>query len=924
MIKTWGLTLCGVFISVAATAKPSVERLRIHDYVVNLVDVKTANDFGFTFAVPYGSADDEPPKFGLAHFLEHVLYSDPDHPFHEAFRKLGYELDATTGLDSTVHAAFGADDHGLAAMRLFFASFRRLNLVPTIIAGEKGTVINEVIKSAPNRPEFASVELPFAVLPEVGHPLRGHYYGDQQSLDGLGVDDLRERHQSIFHSGNVEIAVVGNLSTGRISRDEVVATLTELLPEREAAPAFRPRVASPIFAHDQQMDIESEAVREGRIFLPVRADADFKEVRAFLAAFVNRYAGGATEVAAHEMDWATGISAQLQRVGNQTFLILAYELTEHGYAHREEFTGWILRSLRAAQETLYPEALFADMRDGALTGLLRMEQSVPSLVSAFGHWMTNPSYQAPLGLDWSAFLTQFTPEAARNGARQLRFENMAVVFTGPDTSNNHFVDAHTHLKYGVKAWSSPAANIPAADPARVRVAKVPLIASTPSVLETVREEHRWLGRVEVIRSYAPEWTDRTVGLRFDFPGLSAMDELSLAAWTYQANEELQPELTALRADGVTVTISAGSRGLTLAATGTTWKEFAALEWLIERVGTLKPNARVLEQFRTAQQMHMNGAEDNFAGFVALGVMGELTSIFDQSRLGAARLLSRLNPEAMQALHHPFLTSRKTLVIAGATHAGEVEHLLVRAAQFSPNDAPNGAATVRPRVRKDVEHHEGWNRAEKDGVGVAQVFEGPPSRDRISSSALGIITTLMHDQVFEKLRPLGYVQSVDSRVSSPEQTQIIFNGQSDSPESLRLIRRAWANERERWSTRDVPSSEIEAGRQGVLAKLSRDPTLSAAAANQMLMSLDGTNEPFRRKRSYEVAKALGEKDFRATVDQFLGPRAPNLTVIKGLGPTMTCEELLNLRNATRAELLRTPGVVERVELRLRGWLPRRAH
>ena len=892
-----------LFTRVAA-ARPTAERLTIKGYQVHLVDVPQSNRFGFALGVPYGSADDSPPQFGLAHLFEH-MFSRGSRKFPgantivAAATRLGFVRNAGTGPDLTLYFGTGGEDHGLEMLETASGGLDELELLDQTFDKEHGTVTEEIVTQAPNRPQRAIAALPFMVLPPADHPLRGHFVGDHATLAAMSKEDVRALHQRIYHAGNVRLVVVGNFSSGLVTREAVIAKLEHILPTRPAPAPYLAAPMPPAFAKDAVMNIVVPSERSGLMFLPVDPKADLTAVRTFLNTFSSVNRNSAEDIAKRELGWATSVSASLSRYGSLYYALVSFRMTPEGYAHREEFAEWLLRSLELAQSENFRADIFTEARLRQAKAFARLEQSVPGLVQSFTTWMFKEGYDAHLRLDWAAVEKSLHPERALAGARALSFDHKAIVFMGADATDATGVDDLTKVKYAVKDWVPPREVPAAAHPGRVETTPIELKpVATEDPLEDTEVERR-IGRHTFVRASRAPWVDRTVLLRFNFPKLTALELLSLRAWLYAAEEELTPELNTLRAEGVGLDFGAGSRGLRIKATGDEGKEMVAIEWLIEYLRHYTPDPNLIERFRADTELELRRLEDGFAGSTVTDISDHILSGSGYNDLEIGGVLSQLSSASIaDVVARGFAVGAKTLIVAGPSRASEVTRLLEVADTFAPTDrAPATLATMKSTA--STEYLEKWQRPAQSGVGLARVFRGPSPRDERASAAFGIIASLMHTEVFPRARPFGYVQAVGAEVHSVDTQILTFHGQTADLADAAKVRQIWDDEIARWASGAVTLEEIERGRQGAIARLSQEVATSAEGAGQMLSGLDNYENPFRRRAALERARTITIDEIRDVARRFIASDRPSLVVIKGPDAGVSCEDLLRARATVRA-------------------------
>jgi len=235
MMSLFGILLA-LLGAVGAYATPSVKQITINGFQVYLLNMKSGSEFGYAFGVPYGSSDDPSEYAGRAHFFEH-MYSRGSlrYPGHEtlirAFSGFGFNRNASTGPESTIYFGYGPEKNGLEAMRMHLAGLDGIELEASSFAREKKTVIDEVVDQAPANPARAQFVMATMVAPREGHPQRFYALGERDVLERMSADNLRDLLRSVYHAGNVRLAVFGNFTSGLWSEAQVIEELRASLPK---------------------------------------------------------------------------------------------------------------------------------------------------------------------------------------------------------------------------------------------------------------------------------------------------------------------------------------------------------------------------------------------------------------------------------------------------------------------------------------------------------------------------------------------------------------------------------------------------------------------------------------------------------------------------------------------------------------------
>lgn len=904
MTKLW-LAVVALFLSCSLQvfAEANVKKIEVNGFTVYLVDTQKGNQFGYTFAVPYGSADDTPKMFGRAHFFEHI-YSrgSTKFPGHDtliqAMTKFGYKRNAATGYGYTMYYGTGLEEHGPEAMTMHLAPLWGVEAEQSSVDREKATVINEIEGTAPNRPGRAIYYYAMMFLPEQGHSARGSINGNTETLGPMTPNDLRELHDRIYHAGNVKLAVIGNFSSGKWSADKIIETLSKALPPIEQKkPAYIPAARTQIFAKSKVVDIELKSDRSGMILVPIDPKADIRDVRNFCSIYNAKARNSILEVGQRELGWLSSVEFSESRVGDQRFLAIYFGMTEAGYAKREEVSQWLLDAVKAAGGANVSELLLKQKADQNLENARRLEESVDGLMNSYASWLGQEGHEDKLMLDWKGANDKLTSDSIRRGAKAARFENMAFTFIGPASAKGGQYDPMYKRRYNVRDWQQPAVTAPAYDPLRMSVSEVtlPKVATSEKVISGKSFEKN--GAWTYISQSEKSWSDRTVFLRFEMRQLNTLEHISAGALVYSLREKLAPELALLQSRGVSLSIGFESGRITIKAVGQKGEEFAAVEWLLNELHNYSPQALEMKNYADQLGLNVLKSDEGFPGQIAMQFAKDLVSPKDVSLFEAQTVASKLSVDSVEKISTVIGHANKTVSIAGEYSDSEIKQLKKAAEVISPVGL-NPEKESRFQVKKAAELIEPWQDDYISGVGVARVLAGPGSTELNDQAAIRIVSTLLHEKVFLRNRPYGYVQASTRLVYSKDDQQIAFFGQADREDQIAKLESVWDEEINRWLNDEVKAEEIEKGRTGIRAQLIRELESSNEAANEALAMFDSSGNPFRKDEILKAVETVTQDQIRAAAKKYLGKNQPRLRLVKGIGTFTNCEEMVLARRAWR--------------------------
>jgi len=200
------------------------------------------------------SLNETPDRMGVSHLLEHMVFKGTKRRSAKdialSLESLGGSLDAYTSREHTVYQARVLDEH------LHIAADVLGDLVfdPVLRQGDldlERNVIIEEIGMVEDTPDDLVFELHNAAM-WGSHPLGYSILGTRDTVSALGVNDLRELHESAYQPRNLIVAASGNVDHDQLL--EILDT-TGWAGRPATTPSVRaPAPASPAPVTRQQLE----------------------------------------------------------------------------------------------------------------------------------------------------------------------------------------------------------------------------------------------------------------------------------------------------------------------------------------------------------------------------------------------------------------------------------------------------------------------------------------------------------------------------------------------------------------------------------------------------------------------------------------------------------------------------------------------
>lgn len=170
-----------------------------------------------TFATNYGSVDNhfrvaagEETRVpdGIAHFLEHKMFEEPEGDIFATFASNGASANAFTSFDQTVYL-FSATENIETNLTTLVDFVQRPYFTDENVEKEKGIIGQEINMYADNpdwRVYFGLIEAMYSK-----HPVRIDIAGTIESISTITKETLYECYNSFYHPSNMLLFVVGGV-----------------------------------------------------------------------------------------------------------------------------------------------------------------------------------------------------------------------------------------------------------------------------------------------------------------------------------------------------------------------------------------------------------------------------------------------------------------------------------------------------------------------------------------------------------------------------------------------------------------------------------------------------------------------------------------------------------------------------------------
>jgi len=236
---------------------PHLNETLYHEQLDNGLHVFVLPKEGFqktyaTFTTKYGSVDNhfqvegkEEVRVpdGIAHFLEHKMFEEPEGDIFASFASQGASANAFTSFDRTAYL-FSSTDHILTNLKTLINFVQNPYFTDENVEKEKG-IIGQEIKMYQDHPDWRSyyglIESLYAK-----HPIHIDIAGTVESIAQITKETLYECYHTFYHPSNMSLFVVGG-----VDPEEVLA----FVKDNQAAKNFPTQGQIQRFAVEEPLEV---------------------------------------------------------------------------------------------------------------------------------------------------------------------------------------------------------------------------------------------------------------------------------------------------------------------------------------------------------------------------------------------------------------------------------------------------------------------------------------------------------------------------------------------------------------------------------------------------------------------------------------------------------------------------------------------
>jgi len=254
--------------------------------------VPTVQSVALCFWVKSGSRYEQPHQYGMAHFLEHMLFKGTTNrtaiQIAQEIEGRGGILNASTGKEATCYYARVLSEHLPIAVEVLSDLLLNAKLDPEELEREKGVILEEM-RMIEDTPDEVVHDL-FAEIHWAGHPLGRRIIGMPETVSAFTRAGLLEFIQAHYLPERIVISAAGNLEPERLVK-EVERWLGAWHPNRMANEPVQVLTPPRKAQNGLQMQLFPREVEQVHFCIGVDG-VSFMDERRYALAVLNSLLGG--------------------------------------------------------------------------------------------------------------------------------------------------------------------------------------------------------------------------------------------------------------------------------------------------------------------------------------------------------------------------------------------------------------------------------------------------------------------------------------------------------------------------------------------------------------------------------------------------------------------------------------------------------
>lgn len=891
-----GLILTVSAWAAPARALPKVEVAEINGFEVHFVDLGVGDQLSVSFAVNYGSLDDQFGMMGRAHLLEHLMFTGTKRfPGYKTLDQLlqptGAIHNAHTSLHHTFYFLTIPQIHSELGINIYLSMLGDLEWDERTFSHERGVVINEIVEERIPAEGSALWQMPFLHLLQPQHPWARHaVFGDCQNLSCMSLADVRSLYQSHYVPGLVKVALLGNFSDPEYRKKIREWVEKYLQPQTQATARKRP-VAPSLFSEipdesGRRLLVHSENSKGG--FILMEADSGFKPPNPLAMDVFTNYLnimtpGSLLYDLIESKGWVDDGGFQSFALNERQFLYFTYNLSKDEANRTSDVELAVTQALSRLRHDGAPQEVFKLLKDEALASLRKTSKSSSKFLDVYEELLiSGDSLEETLtelngltNLDLAHFASAFRPvrslfaeyTADADGLNfDERFRRGFKVIRNTDQVNNLM-----HA-FSILPESGFTPQLAAVDLGNFSVAPV--------------EEFFVQSRTEaniplrLVLDFRNDLSDAAAMVRLrttenePLPMIAA--ELIFAAAEARWAGELAYFKLRYHVD---IIFEREGADFKIYAKGEDAFASRALSWVLEKLAEFQLTPEELVRLKSRIDRRL--VEEYTSAFTAQLATAESQASMDPTAptsIEQRKLLNEIGPARVNQLwRHSVGRTSKEILMVGAFTSDDGERIARALQRLSPKSLESiemslmtdGRGLTLPTghlIKEQAPLRAGA------GYGLTRVYQGPDLLNLEESAGFLALASVLGAKISAHNRSeqqLGYIHNAHPIVWDGRHYGLLLLGQTEGPDKAALTIEGWDHVLEKVRTGEVSDQDLQQGIDDMINTLSvKYTTASEILSREYERAL---SRRYNAKANEHVVRKLKEttpKDVRRIAERYL--------------------------------------------------------
>ncbi|MBS9777290.1 MAG: insulinase family protein [Gammaproteobacteria bacterium] len=716
----------------------------------------------------------EPEKFpGLAHFLEHMLflgtdkYPDPD-DYINYISDHGGNHNAFTAFDHTNYFFDIDPDYLHEGLKRFSRFFVAPLMSEKYVERERNAVDSEYQSKLREDGWRTMDTLKAAINPK--HPYARFSIGNKETLPNASVRPaLLEFYKKYYSSDRMSAVIIGKEDTDTLTtwgkelfsdvpkRDKTDLSITE---------KFFDGIKLPI--EIQSQSIKSEKNLSLYFQFPYSLEAEYSKSLGYLSYVLGYEGDGGLLEALKKQGYATELySGAGYRVGNETSFEIGVQLTDKGYAHKNNVISIIFAYLELFNNDSNAQSRYEEIATTAKTAF-QFKEKYHAMSEVSGLATRLNRYAAKDVQALNSIFGGYNHQEVTNYLSQMKPEDVVTQLTAPDINSNTKTQ-YFNVPYTINNLT-PSELTKIAEDDMQAVQKMHLPNTNPFIAndyalkkadDSATENHEVLENgVELYFKHDTTFNVPKSSVQISIQptiDLSIADKTAMTLLAAIVDEQLTTVLYDASIAGLNVEIAAGEKSIAISLEGYQQKIPELLEVILKNLKNITIESSIFDRVKNEYRQNLENTSTKMPYIQTFPYLNN--ALIEDSSLPEQRLLAldKINKETVTTLANKILPNLaiRMMVYGNNTYA-EAKQLGIDVGKALNDSNLNHKWQTNSPTVITTNHIQSFKSDHSDSA-ITYYIQGDNGYE--ARAKVGLLAKMLEPQFFTKLRTeqqLGYV------------------------------------------------------------------------------------------------------------------------------------------------------------------------